>query len=354
MASSSKVEGDPMTIEFGLDTFGDVTTSLDGSVLSQAQVLRNVLDEAILADSVGVQYFGIGEHHREDFAVSAPEVVLAAIATRTKNLRLGSAVTVLSSDDPVRVFQRFATLDALSGGRAEVTLGRGSFTESFPLFGFQLADYEVLFEERLNLFSELLKQQPVTWTGTTRSALSDQMVYPLTESGHLRTWVGVGGSQESVIRAASYGFPLVMAIIGGSPARFRPLVDLYARALAHYGQAPQMVGVHSPGYIGETDKQALAELWPHMQQMRNRIGRERGWPPISPEEFEQSCGPDGSWYVGSAETVANKIASTIRTLGLSRFDLKYSVGSMPHELLLGSIERYGTAVIPQVRALLSE
>ncbi len=343
-----------MTLEFGLDTFGDVTTSLDGAVLSQAQVLRNVLDEAILADSVGVHCFGIGEHHREDFAVSAPEVVLAAIATRTKNLRLGSAVTVLSSDDPVRVFQRFATLDALSGGRAEVTLGRGSFTESFPLFGFELADYEVLFDERLNLFAQLVKQQPVTWSGTTRSALSNQMVYPLTESGHLRTWVGVGGSQESVIRAASYGFPLMMAIIGGSPARFRPLVDLFARALEHYGQAPQMIGVHSPGYIGASDAEARAELWPHMQQMRNRIGRERGWPPISEEEFEQSCGPDGSWYVGAPETVAKKIAATIRTLGLSRFDLKYSVGSMPHELLMGSIERYGTSVIPRVRELLGD
>ena len=254
------------TLELGLDTFGDVTVDADGRLLSQAQVIRDVIAEAELADSLGVDFFGVGEHHRADFAISAPEVVLAAIASRTTRIRLLSAVTVLSSDDPIRVFQRFSTLDAASNGRAEVILGRGSFTESFPLFGFRLDDYETLFEEKLDLFATLLahdgKSDPVSWTGTTRAPLQARRVFPPTESGTLRTWIGVGGSQASVVRAARYGLPLMLAIIGGDPRRFAPYIDLYHRALAQFGRAVLPVGVHSPGHIAESDAQAREELWP--------------------------------------------------------------------------------------------
>src|ERR1700735_787454 len=249
-------------LELGLDTFGDVTTGPDGHPLPHAQVIRNVVDEAVLADDLGIDFIGAGEHHRADFAISSPEVLLAAIASRTKRIRLGSAVTVLSSDDPIRVFQRFSTLDAVSNGRAEVILGRGSFTESFPLFGFELKDYERLFEEKLDLFAALLSQQPVTWQGTTRPPLKNQRVFPPVESGRLKTWIGVGGSPESVVRAARYDLPLMLAIIGGDPQRFKPYVELYHRAFAQLGRPALAIGVHSPGYVADTDAQAREELWP--------------------------------------------------------------------------------------------
>ncbi len=341
-------------LELGIDTFGDVTVDGEGRPLSEPEVIRHVVDEAVLADSVGVDSIGVGEHHRADFAVSTPEMVLATIAGRTERIRLGSAVTVLSSDDPVRVFQRFATLDALSAGRAEVILGRGSFTESFPLFGYELTQYEELFEEKVDLFVRLLAEQPVTWSGHTRAALSDQQVFPRTESGSLSTWIGVGGSPESVIRAARYGLPLMIAIIGGESARFAPLVDLYHRALDKFELPRLPIGVHSPGHIAETDELAREQLWPHMKRMRDRIGAERGWGPMDRAEFDQQAGPDGSLYVGSPETVAAKIAATARTLQLHRFDMKYSAGQLPHDLLLQSIELYGTGVIPRVRELLAD
>lgn len=339
-------------LELGLDTFGDVTFDTHGHLLPQHQVLRNVVDEAVLADQVGLHYFGIGEHHRADFAVSAPEVVLAAIAGQTTGIRLGSAVTVLSSDDPVRVFQRFSTLDAVSNGRAEVMLGRGSFTESFPLFGLELRQYEQLFEEKLELFSELLREEPVTWSGTTRAGLSNQTVFPPTESGSLRTWIGVGGSPESVIRAAHYGLPLMLAIIGGEPLAFAPLVDLYRRALAQFEKPTLPVGEHSPGYVAATDAQAREEMWPHYEAMQNRIGRERGWGPATRERFEVDAGPTGAVFVGSPETVATKIALVAKGLGLTRFDLKYSIGTLPHEKLMTSIELYGTKVAPLVHEMM--
>src|SRR3712207_3247758 len=232
-------------LQLGLDTFGDVTRGADGSLVSHAQVIRAVIAEATLADEVGIDFFGVGEHHREDFAVSAPEVVLAAIAGRTNRIRLGSAVTVLSSDDPIRVFQRFATLDAASAGRAEVILGRGSFTESFPLFGYDLSQYEELFSEKLDLFAALLDEGPVTWSGSVRPGLRNQEVYPKTESGRLKTWIGVGGSPESVIRAARYGLPMLLAIIGGDPRRFAPYAALYRRALAQLESPALPIGVHS-------------------------------------------------------------------------------------------------------------
>ncbi|MCU1525172.1 MAG: class flavin-dependent oxidoreductase [Microbacteriaceae bacterium] len=340
-------------LELGLDTFGDVTNDASGDRLPYAQVLRNLVAQGVLADEVGLDYIGVGEHHREDFAVSAPEVVLAAIAARTENIHVGTAVTVLSSDDPIRVFERFSTLDGISGGRAEVILGRGSFTESFPLFGFDLGQYEQLFEEKLELFAEVRKQQPVTWSGATRAPLTDQRVFPPLENGLLKTWIGVGGSPESVVRTARYGFNLMLAIIGGDPARFAPYVDLFHRALAQFDQPTPAIGVHSPGHIAETDEQAREELWPHHSEMTNRIGKERGWGPMSRESFEQEA-DSGSIYVGSPETVAQKIAKTAKTLGLDRFDLKYSNGTLSHEKLMKSIELYGTVVAPRVRELLAE
>ncbi len=343
----------PAALELGLDTFGDVTADAAGAAIPQPQVLRNVVAQARLADELGVDFIGIGEHHREDFAVSAPEVVLAAIAGQTERIRLGSAVTVLSSDDPIRVFQRFSTLDALSNGRAEVILGRGSFIESFPLFGFDLADYENLFEEKLNLFAELLKEEPVTWQGSTRAPLSEQRVFPPTESGRLRAWVGVGGSPQSVVRAAHYGLPLMLAIIGGAPVRFAPLADLYRRALDQFGGEQQPIGAHSPGHVAETDEQAREELWPHYAVMQARIGAERGWGPASRDQFEHDAGPDGALFVGSPDTVARKIAQAVTDLGLTRFDLKYSTGTLPHDRLMNSIELYGSRVIPMVRDLLA-
>lgn len=339
-------------IEFGLDTFGDVTMGPDGALLPQAQVIRNLVDEAVLADSLGVDFIGVGEHHRDDFAVSSPETVLAAIAARTERIRLGSAVTVLSSDDPIRVFQRFSTVDALSNGRAEVILGRGSFTESFPLFGFRLSDYETLFTEKLDLFAALLKGGPVTWQGSIRPPLKDQNIYPPVESGTLRTWVGVGGSPESVVRAARYGLPLMLAIIGGDPKRFRPYVDLYHQALDQLGGGKLPIGVHSPGYVADTDEQAREELWPHYKKMHDRIGAERGWPPTSRTSFDSEADM-GSLYVGSPETVASKIAATVKALGVSRFQMKYSSGPLPHEKMMRSIELYATKVVPMVREQLA-
>lgn len=340
-------------LELGLDTFGDVTRGSDGELVSYPQVIRDVIAEAVLADSLGVDFFGIGEHHRSDFSISSPEMVLAAIAGQTSRIRLGSAVTVLSSDDPIRVFQRFATLDAASDGRAEVILGRGSFTESFPLFGFELNQYEQLFEEKLDLFSALLKEQPVNWKGQLRPDIVEQSVYPTTASGSLPTWIGVGGSPESVVRAARYGLPLLLAIIGGDPERFTPYVDLYHRALTQLGMPDLPVGVHSPGHIAETDDQAREQLWPDYKIMRDRIGAERGWGPMGREEYENEI-EHGSLYVGSPETVAQKIAKTARALGIARFDLKYSAGPLPHATLMKSIELYGTTVIPRVRELLAD
>jgi probable LLM family oxidoreductase len=297
------------TLELGLDTFGDITAGPDGQPLSHAHVIRDVVEEAILADDVGVDAFGLGEHHRADFAISEPDVVVAAIATRTKRMWLGSAVTVLSSDDPIRVFERFSTLNAVSNGRAEVTLGRGSFIESFPLFGFDLSDYEKLFEEKLDLFAALLKGEPVTWSGTTRPPLTNQRVFPPIETGRLRTWIGVGGSPESVVRAAQYDLPLMLAIIGGDPKRFLSYIDLYHRAYAQLGRPAQIIGVHSHGYVAETDEKAREELWPDYKKMRDRIGAERGWPPLQRAEFEREA-ESGSLYLGSPETVARRIAAT--------------------------------------------
>jgi len=339
-------------LELGFDTFGDITVGPDGQLLTHAQVIRNVIEEATLADELGVDFIGLGEHHRPDFAISAPDVVLAAIASRTTRIHLGSSVTVLSSDDPIRVFERFSTLNAISNGRAEVILGRGSFTESFPLFGFDLAQYEELFDEKLDLFAALLKNEPVTWKGHTRPPLTNQRVYPPVENPPLKVWIGVGGSPESVVRAAHYDLPLMLAIIGGDPNRFKPYVDLYLQALGQLGKPILPIGVHSHGYISSSDEQARDELWPDYKVMRDRIGAERGWPPMQRAEFDREI-EHGSLYVGSPETVSRKIAATAKALGLSRFDMKYSAGGLSHERIMRCISLYGEKVIPRVREILA-
>ncbi|MEU8301852.1 LLM class flavin-dependent oxidoreductase [Micromonospora sp. NPDC048909] len=337
---------------FGLDTFGDVPEDDSGTPVSYAAAIRQVVDEAVLADELGVDALAVGEHHRPEYSVSTPETVLAGIATRTSRIRLGSGVTVLSSDDPVRVFQRFATVDALSNGRAEVILGRGSFTESFPLFGYDLSDYGTLFEEKLDLFVKLLDERPVTWSGTLRAPLVDADVFPKTESGRLTTWVGVGGSPQSVVRAARHGLPLMLAIIGGAPTRFAPYVDLYRRAAEQFGTTAYPVGMHSPGFIADTDEEAKEVFWPHYRVIRDRIGALRGWPPIRRAEFDADI-EHGSLYIGSPETVARKIARTVSALGVGRFDLIYTAGAQPVSARLRAVELYGTKVIPMVRDILA-
>lgn len=341
-------------IQFGIDSFGDLPRNDQGEVVSYAEAIRLVVDEAVLADEIGIDAVALGEHHRPEFAISTPETVLAGIATRTSRLRLGSGVTVLSSDDPVRVFQRFATVDALSHGRAEVILGRGSFTESFPLFGFELSDYDVLFEEKIDLFVKLLDEGPVSWEGTTRAALENADVFPKTESGRLTTWVGVGGSPQSVIRTAHYDLRLMLAIIGGSPERFRPYVDLYRRATEQLGTTAFPVGMHSPGFIADTDEEAVELFYPGYKVIRDRIGALRGWPPLRRSEFDAEVA-HGSLYIGSPETVARKMAAAIRALDVGRFDLIYSSGgTVRASERMRTVELYGTRVIPLVRDMLAD
>lgn len=340
-------------VSFGLDSFGDIPTDEAGQLMTHAGAIRQVVEEAVLADKLGINVIALGEHHRSDFSISSPETVLAGIATRTKNIKLASGVTVLSSDDPVRVFERFATLDALSNGRAQIILGRGSFTESFPLFGYELRDYEVLFEEKVQLMAEILKEKPVTWTGTTRAPLAGAEIYPRTESGHIHTSIGVGGSPESVIRAARYGFPLMLAVIGGSPERFVPYVELYKQAGAQFGTPTDEIGLHSPGFIADTDEEAVEIAWPAHKINFDRIGHSRGWPPLKREHFDEEVAKY-SLYIGSPETVAQKMAKTIRTLGITRFDLVYGGGPMPAKARLHMIELYATKVIPRIRELLAE
>ena len=338
----------------GLDTFGDLIHDAEGRPLSHAQTIRSVVEQGVLADQVGVDFFGIGEHHTGDFPMSAGDVALAAIAARTTRIHVGSAVTVLSSDDPVRVFQRYSTLNALSGGRAEVILGRGSSIESFPLFGYDLADYERLFEEKTELFAQLLEGGPITWQGMTRPELHDQDVVPHLEHGTLPTWIGVGGSPQSVIRAARLGFALMLAIISGPPVRFAPFAELFRQALARYGRHPLPVGVHGPGHVAATDEQAREEFWPHWRELIRLVAVERGFAVPTEESFAYETGPHGALYVGSPETVAEKIATNLRALGANRFDLKYGAGGLPHETLMTNIELFGRHVIPRVRELLAQ
>ncbi|MEM6284489.1 MAG: LLM class flavin-dependent oxidoreductase [Chloroflexota bacterium] len=338
--------------EIGLYSFVELTPDpRTGEKLSPAQRMQNLLEEIELADQVGLDVFGIGEHHRDEFVASAPEVILAAAATRTKNIRLTSSVTVLSSDDPVRVFQRFASLDLVSGGRAEIIAGRGSFIESFPLFGYDLDDYSSLFTEKLDLLLRLRENEHVTWHGQHRTALDKAGVYPRPQQEKLPIWVGVGGTPESVIRAASRGLPMALAIIGGMPERFAPFADLYRRAATESGYNPAdlPLSVNSHGFIADTRQQAIDESFPTVQAAMNKIGRERGWPPMRREQYEHSATLRGANFVGSPDDIIEKILFQHEIFGHQRLLLQLSVGSMPHKSMMHAIELLGTKVAPVVR-----
>jgi probable LLM family oxidoreductase len=337
-------------MELGLYTFADV--GFDGD---PGRRLRELVEEIELADQVGLDVFGVGEHHRPDYAVSSPAVALAAAATRTKNIRLTSAVTVLSSDDPVRVFQDFATLDLLSGGRAEVMAGRGSFIESFPLFGYDLDDYDELFDEKLDLLLKLRASERVTWSGRHRAPLEDVGVYPRPAQDPLPVWIAVGGTPRSVVRAATLGLPLAVAIIGGQPANFAPLVRLYRDAAGQAGHDPAglPVSINSHTYVAETSQRAGDEFYPTYAETMNGIGRERGWPPMRRGQFEGGRSPRGALLVGSLEEVTEKILSQHEIFGHDRFMAQISVGAIPHEKVMRAIELFGTEVAPAVRKELS-
>ena len=339
-------------MELGISTF--VETSPDvvtGETISHAQRLREVVEEIVLADRVGLDVYGVGEHHRADYAASAPAVLLAAAATQTKRIRLTSAVTVLSSDDPVRVFQSFATLDGLSEGRAEIMAGRGSFIESFPLFGYDLKDYDELFDEKLELLLKLAKSEKVDWKGGHRPAISNLGIYPRPVQQPLPVWIGSGGNPESVVRAGMLGLPLVLAIIGGRPVQFAPLVKLYKRAAAQAGHDPAKLPVasHSHGFIADTAELAAAQFYPSTQAVMNQLGRERGWPPYDRASFDTARSAEGALYVGDPETVAKKIIDLRKKVGITRFFLHTPLGTMPHEQVMRAIELLGKEVAPRVR-----
>jgi probable LLM family oxidoreductase len=341
-----------MSMEIGVYTFAEVAPDRESGRPDAPRRLRELLEEAETADRAGLDVFGVGEHHRPDFAVSAPAVALAAVAARTERLRLTSAVSVLSSDDPVRVFQEFATLDGLSGGRAEIMAGRGSFLESFPLFGYELDDYDELFAEKLDLLLALRGSERVTWSGRHRASLDNAAVTPRPVQDPLPVWIAVGGTPQSVVRAGVLGLPLAVAIIGGAPARFAPLVDLYRAAAREAGHdaAGLPVSINSHAYVAETSEQARDEFFEHYAAMMNRIGRERGWPPVTRQQFDMLCGPEGALVVGSPAEVTEKILRQHDLFGHDRFLAQMSVGTLPHDRALRSIELFGTEVAPRVRA----
>ncbi|MCX5515651.1 LLM class flavin-dependent oxidoreductase [Kaistia algarum] len=343
-------------MEFGIYTFGDnMPDPHTGIRLEPAHRMRNLLEEIELADQVGLDVFGLGEHHRPDYMISSPEMVLAAAAARTKTIRLTSAVTVLSSDDPVRVFQRFATLDLISNGRAEIMAGRGSFIESFPLFGYDLADYDELFTEKLDLLLALRESERVTWAGQQRAAINDLGVYPRPVQEPIPLWIAVGGTPQSVARAGALGLPLAIAIIGGEPERFAPLVKLYREAARRAGQdaAKLAVGINSHGFIAETSREAADIAYAPFTEAMNRIGRERGWPPSGRGQFEASRKLRGALFVGSPNEVAEKILFQHEFFEHQRCLIQFTVGSIPHDKMLKSIELFGSKVVPQVRAALA-
>ena len=342
-------------MELGIYTFAELTPDASGQTIAPAQRLRNLIAEVELADQVGLDVFGVGEHHRPDFAVSAPAVVLAAAAERTSRIRLTSAVNVLSSDDPVRVFQEFSTLDLLSGGRAEIMAGRGSFTESFPLFGYDLKDYDELFAEKLELLIRLRDEEQITWSGRHRASITERTVYPRPLQDQLPIWVAVGGSPESAFRAGTLGLPMALAIIGGLPERFVPFAQIHRDAAARAGhdRATTPLSINSHGFIAETSQQAIAAAAGPTLAAMNKIGRERGWPPMTQQDFEASCTLRGANFVGSPAEITEKILFQHELFGHDRFLLQLSVGTMPHAEMLRAIELYGTEVAPAVRAALA-
>ena len=339
-------------MEIGLTTFVETTPDVEtGKVLSHAERIREVVEEIVLADEVGLDVYGVGEHHRRDYAASSPAVVLAAAASRTKRIRLTSAVTVLSSDDPVRVFQQFSTLDAISNGRAEIMAGRGSFIESFPLFGYDLDDYNELFDEKLDLLLKIQQSEKVTWSGKHRPPIQNRGIYPIPVQDPLPVWIASGGTPQSVVRAGMLGLPLVLAIIGGSPRQFARLVQLYKRAAQEAGHDVSKLPVasHSHGFIAESTDLAAEKFFPSTQQAMNVLGRERGWGQYTRETFDSARSLEGALYVGDAETVAKKIIHLRKTVGITRFMLHVPVGSMPHDDVMKAIELLGKEVAPMVR-----
>ncbi|MFJ1811133.1 MULTISPECIES: LLM class flavin-dependent oxidoreductase [unclassified Streptomyces] len=338
--------------ELGLNSFGEVATD-GGRTLSDAETVRLLVEEAKLAEEVGLDVFSVGEHYRPGHNDTATPVLLAAMATATERIRLGTSVTVLSTNDPVRLYHQFSTLDAVSNGRAQLVLGRASVTEAFPLFGYDLADYEELFEEKLDLFMRLQREEAVTWSGKVRAPLVEQRLQPRMPAGGIPTWIGVGGSPNSAVRAARYGLPLMMAIIGGRPQRFAGLVDLYHRSLDQFGHPRQAVGQHSLGLVADTDEEARDTWWQHWQPVLAQLSKERGFYKPTRERYEAEV-ETGALYVGSPETVARKIATTARDLHLNRFDLKYDVMNLPREARARSIELLGREVAPRVRELLTK
>ncbi|KAF6634474.1 LLM class flavin-dependent oxidoreductase [Paenibacillus sp. EKM208P] len=344
-------------MEIGISTFVETTPDPQtGEVISHAQRIREVVEEIVLADQVGLDVYGVGEHHRKDYAASAPAVILAAAAAQTQRIRLTSAVTVLSSDDPVRVFQDFATLDGISNGRAEIMAGRGSFIESFPLFGYDLDNYDELFDEKLELLLKIRESEKVTWKGGHRPAINNLGVYPRPVQNPLPVWIGSGGNQESVVRAGLLGLPLILAIIGGSPVQFAPLVELYKKAARHAGHDASLLPVasHSHGFIAETTELAADKFFPSTQQSMNVLGRERGWGPYTRSSFDAARSFEGALYVGDSDTVAQKIIHLRKQVGITRFLLHVPVGTMPHDDVMRAIELLGTEVAPRVREAISK
>ena len=343
-------------MELGIGMFGDLHINNKGEIQPPQQRLTELIEEIKLMDEVGLDFFGIGEHHRQDYAVSVPEIIIAAAAAVTNNIRLGSAVSVLSSSDPVRLYQSFATIDLISGGRAELMVGRGSFTESFPLFGYDLHDYDGLFEEKLELLLQINREKEITWKGKFRPALKEQEIFPRALNDGLDIWVAVGGTPESVVRAAKFGLPVIFAIIGGSPTHFKPLFEYYRKAYEHFGHKPSALqaGVHMHSFFGDNSKQTAKEYYPVYAAQMNRIGMQRGWPPYQQQQFEQGCAPGGHLLVGDANEAIDKILSLQEMFDLTRFSAHMDVGGPSHKSLMKSIEIFGTQIAPKVREALKK
>jgi len=343
-------------MELGIGMFGDLNIDKNGNIQPPAQRMQELIDEIKLMDEVGLDFYGIGEHHRPDYAVSTPEIVIAAAATVTKKIKLGSAVSVLSSSDPVRLYQSFATLDLISNGRAELMAGRGSFTESFPLFGYRLDDYDELFEEKLELLLKINKENPITWQGKFRPALQKQLVLPRATNDRLSIWVAVGGTPGSVLRAARHGLPVIFAIIGGNPEQFKPLFEYYRDAYRHFAHDMNkfQVGVHMHALFGDDSKKIADEYYPVYSAQMNRVGVTRGWPPYQPGQYEAGRAKNGHLIIGDANESIDKILHMHELFGLTRFSAHMDVGGPSHKLLMRSIEIYGTSIAPKVREALKK
>lgn len=343
-------------MELGVGMFGDNHYDKNGKPQDAGQRLRELIEEIKLMDEVGLDFYGIGEHHRPDYAVSAPEIILAAAATVTKKIKLGSAVSVLSSSDPVKLYQSFATIDLISNGRAELVAGRGSFIESFPLFGYELDDYDNLFEEKLDLLLQINKQNPITWKGKYRASLTEQSVLPRAVNDHLNIWVAVGGTPESVLRAGRHGLPVIFAIIGGNPAQFKPLFEYYKKVYDHFGHDKSKfeVGVHMHAFFGEDGEETADEYYPVYSSQMDRVGRSRGWPPYQEQQYEAGRGPNGHLIIGDANQSIDKILQMQEMFGLTRFSAHMDVGGPSHASLMKSIEIFGTKIAPKVREALKK